>query len=84
MIIADLAYLEDISEGTTLKGGAYNHTVESGDTLSGITSYYYDDGTSSCYNSVAALNGISNPNVIHVGQKIHIPDSLPGCGFLVV
>ena len=44
------------------------YTVESGDTLSGIASKY---GTN--YQAIAQYNGISNPNVIYVGQQIKIP-----------
>lgn len=46
------------------------YTVKSGDTLSGIAAKY---GTT--YQKLAAYNGISNPNVITVGQKIKIPAS---------
>ena len=42
-------------------------TIKSGDTLSGIAAKY---GTS--YQKVAQLNGISNPNVIYVGQKLRV------------
>ena len=44
------------------------YTVKSGDTLSGIASKY---GTT--YQKLASYNGISNPNLIHPGQKITIP-----------
>lgn len=44
------------------------YTVKAGDTLSGIAAKY---GTT--YQVLAAYNGISNPNVISVGQKIKIP-----------
>lgn len=53
---------ESTSESDTV------YTVKSGDTLSGIASKY---GTT--YQKLAAYNGISNPNLIHVGQKIKIP-----------
>lgn len=43
------------------------YTVVSGDTLSGIASHY---GTS--YQHLAAINGISNPNLIRVGQVLKI------------
>ena len=43
------------------------YTVQSGDTLSGIAAKY---GTS--YQKVAQLNGISNPNVIYVGQRLRV------------
>lgn len=46
------------------------YTVKAGDTLSKIAAQY---GTT--YQAIAAHNGIANPNLIHVGQKIKIPDS---------
>ena len=48
--------------------GEIVYTVKAGDTLSGIAAKY---GTT--YQALAAYNGISNPNVIRVGQKIRIP-----------
>lgn len=44
------------------------YVVKSGDTLSRIAAKY---GTT--YQKLAAYNGITNPNVISVGQKIKIP-----------
>ena len=44
------------------------YVVKYGDTLSGIASEY---GTT--YQALAAYNGIANPNIIHVGDKIRIP-----------
>lgn len=46
------------------------YVVKSGDTLSGIAARY-----KTTYQKLAAYNGISNPNVISVGQKIKIPAS---------
>lgn len=46
------------------------YTVQRGDTLSGIAAKY---GTT--YQKLASYNGIANPNVISVGQKIKIPGS---------
>ena len=53
------------SSGTT-------YIVQSGDTLSGIASMY---GTT--YQHLADINGIANPNLIHVGQEICIDESAP-------
>lgn len=47
------------------------YTVVSGDTLSKIAARY---GTT--YQKLAAYNGIANPNVISIGQKIRIPGSV--------
>lgn len=44
------------------------YVVKKGDTLSGIASKY---GTT--YQKLARYNGIKNPNLIYVGQKIKIP-----------
>lgn len=61
------ARMGDLAEKVTAKLGGVV-VVKSGDTLSGIASKY---GTT--YQKLAAYNGISNPNLIHVGQKIKIP-----------
>lgn len=53
---------------TTSSNGDIIYTVVSGDTLSKIAAKY---GTT--YQKLAEYNGISNPNVINVGQKIKIP-----------
>lgn len=44
------------------------YTVQSGDTLSGIASKY-----GLTYQALAAYNGLSNPNLIRVGQQIKFP-----------
>lgn len=84
MTISDLAYLEDISEGTTPTGGKYNsYTIRRGDTLSEITEKFYADGTASCYKPVAKLNGIKNPKKIYSGDELYLPDYVKGCGYIV-
>lgn len=50
---------------------ATTYTVKRGDTLSAIALRYY--GKASYYHKLAAYNGISNPNLILVGQVIQIP-----------
>lgn len=52
---------------TPASTGVKTYVVKKGDTLSGIASKY---GTT--YQALAAYNGISNPNLIHVGQVIKI------------
>lgn len=49
------------------KSSAIYYTVKSGDTLSGIASRY---GTT--YQAIAKLNGLTNPNLIRVGQKLRV------------
>ena len=46
------------------------YTVRSGDTLSGIANKF---GTS--YQALASLNGLSNPNLIYVGQVLRVNGS---------
>lgn len=50
-------------------------TVEKGDTLSKIASQY---GNGATYKQLAALNGISNPNRISVGQQIKLTKNATG------
>ena len=50
--------------------GTY-YTVVPGDTLWGIATAYYGDGTR--YPEIAAANGIENPNLIFPGQVFIIP-----------
>ena len=60
------AYAQPVqNDGTT-------YIVQSGDTLSGIASMY---GTT--YQHLADINGIANPNLIHVGQEIRIDGTAP-------
>jgi LysM repeat protein len=47
-------------------------TVKPGDTLSAIAQKYGTD-----YNTLAALSGIRNPNLIYPGQKIYVPKPPP-------
>lgn len=60
------------SGGNTTSGEVV-YTVVAGDTLSKIAARY---GTT--YQKLAEYNGISNPNVISVGQKIKIPGTGTG------
>lgn len=62
--VADTAPDAGAAQGVTV------YTVKKGDTLSQIAVKY---GTT--YQAIAAYNGIKNPNVIRVGQKIKIPAS---------
>ena len=55
-----------VNEILGAKSAVY-YTVKAGDTLSGIAAKY---GTT--YQNLAKINGIANPNLIHVGQKIKV------------
>lgn len=61
-------YASKTTSNPSVSGTETVYTVKRGDTLSGIASKY---GTT--YQELAAYNGISNPNIISVGQKIKIP-----------
>ena len=64
---ADIAAPEQDQEETE-KNPETVYTVKKGDTLSGIAAKY---GTT--YQKLAEFNGIGNPHLISVGQKIRIP-----------
>lgn len=55
-----------------LSGDKTYVTVEKGDTLSAIAKNY---GNGKTYKELAQINGISNPNLIYVGQKIYLNKS---------
>lgn len=59
--------VQKIINGQSTGSSAVYYTVKSGDTLSGIASKY---GTS--YQKIAQINGIKNPNVISVGQRLRV------------
>lgn len=63
----DYNTIQNIVNGKSGASSAQYYTVQSGDTLSGIAAKY---GTS--YQKVAQLNGLSNPNLIYVGQKLRV------------
>ena len=51
------------------------HIVQPGETLGTIAQRYY--GNSAKYMVIAAFNGMTNPNLIHVGQVLRIPEVGP-------
>lgn len=55
------------SNSNSSQGSTGTYTVKSGDTLSGIAAAYGTD-----YQTLASLNGISNPSYLYVGQVIKI------------
>lgn len=50
-------------------------TVERGDTLSEIARAYSSYSNNATYQQLAAINSISNPNLIYVGQKIYLTNN---------
>lgn len=54
-------------------GNTFEYTIQYGDTLSEIAKRF---GTTT--QTLATLNGITNPNLIYVGQKIQVPGTDPG------
>ncbi len=60
----------DQSKQDTSQNNDILYIVKRGDTLSGIASKY---GTT--YQALAKYNGISNPNLINIGQVIKIPNN---------
>lgn len=55
----------------TFHANPYSYRVKRGDTLYGISKTYLGDGNS--YLRLADINGITDPNLIYVGQLIKIP-----------
>lgn len=64
----NVKYLTIVSTSSPSAAADTVYVVVKGDTLSGIASKF---GTT--YQKLAAYNGIANPNLINVGQKIIIP-----------
>lgn len=70
---------------TTTKdtSGTQYYTVKKGDTMWAIAKKYLGDG-SKCWN-LAKLNGLKNPNMIKIGQKLKIqevkPSTASGAGY---
>jgi LysM repeat protein len=62
--------------GTTSSAGGGVHVVQRGETLSSIAYRY---GTS--VSALVAANGIRNPSLIYVGQRLRIPSGSSGGGY---
>lgn len=63
---------KNVRTDTKSTSGTQYYTVKKGDTLWAIAKKYLGDG-SKCWN-LAKLNGLKNPNLIKVGQKLKIQD----------
>ncbi len=60
----------DLQHNITVGSGA-QYTVQAGDNLSKIGKKFY--GNANEYPKIASANGISNPDLIRVGQNLKIP-----------
>lgn len=60
----------DLQHNITVGSGA-QYTVQAGDNLSKISKKFY--GNANEYPKIASANGISNPDLIRVGQNLKIP-----------
>ena len=68
VVVAIALYFVGIGLKNTEKvADKYIPAILGGDTLSGIAAKY---GTT--YQKVALLNGLSNPNLIYVGQRLRV------------
>jgi nucleoid-associated protein YgaU len=67
----DPAYADLEHQISTTGGADQPYTIKSGDNLSKISKLFY--GNANKYQQIADANGISDPNLIKVGQQINIP-----------
>jgi len=63
---ADLKHNIQVVPGTQL------YTVQAGDNLSKISKYFY--GNANKYMEIAKANGLADPDKIHAGQQLTIPE----------
>ena len=68
---ADPTYSDLHHEIATVGSDVQPYTVKAGDNLSRISERFY--GTPSKYTGIAQANGISNPDLIRVGQELNLP-----------
>jgi nucleoid-associated protein YgaU len=68
---ADPTYSDLHHEIATVGSDDQPYTVKAGDNLSRISERFY--GTPSKYTGIAQANGISNPDLIRVGQQLNLP-----------
>lgn len=76
---SDLRVVQNVRElVSSAEGGEVVYTVEPGDTLSAIALKYYGSAGRTSYMRIAEHNGIDNPDLIRVGQKLVIPGTPDG------
>jgi len=72
---ADPTYADLHHEISNTGGDEQTYTVASGDNLSHIAKRFYADAGK--YTEIASANGISDPNLIKVGQELKLPYIAP-------
>lgn len=74
-----MADFSDVTSGSSSEasgtGTGQSYTVKSGDSLSKIAKHFYGDGSKWKLIHEANRDQISNPDLIHPGQEIMIPDA---------
>ncbi len=68
---ADPSYSDLHHEIANAGGDEQPYNVQSGDNLSKISKRFY--GNANKYSQIAQANGISNPDLIKVGQQLNLP-----------
>jgi nucleoid-associated protein YgaU len=67
----DPTYADLEHQISTTGGAEQSYTIKSGDNLSKISKLFY--GNANKYQQIADANGISDPNLIKVGQQLNVP-----------
>ena len=70
------AHAENASPETTIEvvDGVMEYSVKDGDTLGRICEIYY--GNAAYWEYIAAYNNMKNPNELHIGDKILLPNAI--------
>src|SRR5580704_13807598 len=67
----DPTYSDLEHEIATTGGAEQPYTIKPGDNLSKVSKLFY--GNPNHYTEIASANGISNPDLVKVGQQINVP-----------
>jgi len=66
------ASFADLKHDIQVVPGTQTYTVQAGDNLSKISKYFY--GNANKYMEIAKANGLADPDKIHAGQQLTIPE----------